>query len=413
MSYSVRQRAALQLRRRPHVRRHLFDGATRSGKSYSVIPGFISWALAHPTPALYLAASKTWRQVNEVIVPEFRRYAEEKGIPLVEEKGDRALRLKHARFLLAEGGKHDSPGKIKGFKFRGILNEEVDEMTEEFVLMGESRCITYPDWKNVMTCNPQGPGHWVKLNYLNPAEQGDPLYERIPFLIRDNPVMTEAELESMFRRNSWLWKQRMLYGKWVAATGAVYHSFKTGEAPGRTPALRWLGFDYAQASVAHATMFEQHGLKVYAVDEWRYDGRTSGPLDMAAKARRVRQWVGERDLAGVAIDPSTPNQFKQLLADQLNAVVINANNDIDDGVNATAAWLENEDLIISERCEDTLREIGAYVYDETLAAKGLSVPVKANDHAMDAKRYGVVGYPAIIRHAPPELVRMEHALEAA
>lgn len=412
MAYSDRQRAALQLRRRPLVRRHLFDGATRSGKTYSVIPGFINWALSYPHEALYLAASKTWRQINEIIVPEFERHAESLGMDLIEEKGDRALRVGHARFLLAEGDKYDSPAKIKGFKFRGSLLEEVTEMTEAFVLMAESRCLTYGDWKTVMTCNPEGPGHWVKLRYLDPAQAGDPLYERIPFLIRDNPTMTEDDIESLFRNNSWLWKQRMLYGKWVAATGAVYHTYQTGDPPDRQPNLRWVGLDYAQASVMHASLFEQYGLQAYLVDEKRYDGRTAGPLDMAAKARLIRDWLGERPVAGFLVDPSTPNQFKQLLADMTGVVVINAPNDIYDGVNAMAAWLENGDLIVSERCRQTILELGAYVWDERAAARGESVPVKGNDHGMDADRYGIAGYPLIIKHAPQAL-QMEHSMDQA
>ena len=397
--YSERQRAALRLGCRPFVRRHLFDGATRSGKTYSATLGFILWALAHPEPANYLVASKTWRQINESLIPEFVQYAERIGLPKREDKGDRAVQIAHARFLFAEGGKHDSASKLKSLTARGSFLDEVTEMSEDFVLMCESRCLTIPDWKTVMTCNPEGPGHWVKRLYLDPALDGDTMYERIPFLIPDNPSISDTEVERMFHNNSALWKRRMLRGEWVAATGAVYHHWTTAAPPKGDLGMRWASLDYAASGVAHACLFEQYGDHVYMVDEWRYDGRVRGPLPVSRKASMITRWLTGRPIVAMLVDPATPNEMKAVLADLLQVSVINAPNDIYGGINATAGWLENGHLIISPTCVETIREFGTYVWDEAAAARGESKPVKRDDHAMDATRYGVAGYPKLRRYA--------------
>ena len=412
--YGLKQRVVLQLRRRPLIRRHLFHGATRSGKTWAVVPGFANWALAYPEPANYLAASKTWLQIKENLIPEFQRYALELGLGNIEPTGsNRYLNMGHMRIVFAEGGKHDSAAKLKSMKFRGVLLNEVTEMSEEFVLMAESRCLTYPDWKNVMDCNPEGPGHWVKQLYLDPAVDGNEEYEQISFLIPDNPVMTGVEVARLFRKNSALWRQRMLEGKWVAATGAIYPEWQSAEPPSRDPDLRWASLDYAASGIAHGLLFEQYGDRVIIADEWRYDGRATGPLRMERKARRIVDWIGARPIALMLIDPSTPNDMKAELADRLRVNIVNAPNDVREGINATAAWLEQPHLYISDRCPELIRELGAYVWDEAAAARGEDKPVKRYDHGMDSMRYGVTGYVLIERYGDYNVIRIEHAMTEA
>jgi len=392
----------------------VYDGATRSGKTRGAVPGFVNWALAYPKSASYLVASKTWLQIRETLVPELQRYAEELGFPTPETYNlRRNLNIGHVRFVFAEGGKYDSATKIKSLTTRGCLLDEATEMSEDFVQMAESRCLSYEGWKSVMTCNPEGPGHWFKRTYIDPALDGDPEYERIPFRLIDNPTVRPDEVERLFRNNSSLWRRRMLHGEWVAATGAIYPSWDAGEPPAGEPELRWASLDYAASGVAHALVFEQYGEQVYVADEWRYDGRTEGPLRMERKASRIAGWLDGRPIALMLVDPATPNDMKSELADRLGVYVVNAPNEVREGINATAAWLERPYLQVAPRCTATQREFGVYVWDEAAAERGEDKPIKRDDHAMDALRYGVAGYPLIRRYGTFRAQPIEHAMDDA
>ena len=412
--YSLRQRFAVQLRRRPHVRRHLFDGATRSGKTWSAVPGFVNWALAYPEPASYLASNYAWVQIRESLIPEFQRYAAEIGFGDIEpEESGTIMQIAHARFVFRESGKHDSAAKLKSMKYRGVYIDEVTEATEEFVLMAESRCLTYPDWKSVFTCNPEGPGHWVKRLYLDPAERGERDYERVPFLIPDNPAMTDEDIAKLFRNNSALWRSRMIDGEWVAATGAVYPEWQEGEPPAREPDLRWMSLDYAASGVMHALLIEQYDDHAWVVDEKRYDGRAEGPLRIERKTSLLLRWLGTRRVALVLADSSTPNDMVDELAERLGVYVLNAPNVGRETINATAAWLEQPYLTIAPRCVELVRELGTYVWDERAAARGVDKPVEGDDHGVDALLYGVSGYPQIRRYGRFNVVPIEHAMDEA
>lgn len=412
--YGRKQTAVLQLRHRRQVHRHIYPGATRAGKTFAMVPGFVDWALSHPAPAAYLASQKTWAQIKEGLIPEFQRHAFELGFGDVEPYGSsRYLDIGHMHVVFAEGGKVDSPGKIKSLKFRGVLLNEVTEMSVEYLAMAESRCATYPDWKLVADCNPEGEGHWVKQMLVDPAEDGEPDYEHLPFGLYDNPGIDAAEVRHQFRNHSALWKARMLDGQWVSATGAVYPFWQQRRRPKQRDAdLAWMSLDYAASGVMHALYLEQYGDDVIVTDELRYDGMVDGPLSMLRKARRIEQWLNRRPVALVMVDPSTPNEMKAQLADVLQATVVNAPNDIREGVDATAGWLEQPCLYIDPRCEQLRRELSIYVWKESAAAEGRSEPVKRNDHGVDALRYGVAGYPLLWRYGQWTANRIEHALDA-
>ena len=76
------------------------------------------------------------------------------------------------------------------------------------------------------------------------------------------------------------------------------------------------------------------------------------------------------------------------------------NNDVRGGIARVQNRFQKKLLFISERCEHTLREINNYRWDRYASSKievrrnKKEVPLKKNDHCMDALRYGVMSRPA-------------------
>ena len=49
--------------------------------------------------------------------------------------------------------------------------------------------------------------------------------------------------------------------------------------------------------------------------------------------------------------------------------------------------LQDGNIAFMPCCENTIKEFGAYFWDENAADRGEDTPLKDNDHAMDAVRY--------------------------
>ena len=57
-------------------------------------------------------------------------------------------------------------------------------------------------------------------------------------------------------------------------------------------------------------------------------------------------------------------------------------------VEAEVTTVTASEIKIDKNCEMLLEEISGYVWDSTAAKNGVEKPVKQNDHACDAMRYG-------------------------
>ena len=92
----------------------------------------------------------------------------------------------------------------------------------------------------------------------------------------------------------------------------------------------------------------------------------------------------------VYCDPSSPGVISAL-----NALGIRAhggNNNVLLGVNYLKTLFEKNKILIDQGCVNLLRELRSYRYEKDKGSKEFSeTPVKRDDHAIDALRYGVLG----------------------
>jgi phage terminase large subunit len=67
-----------------------------------------------------------------------------------------------------------------------------------------------------------------------------------------------------------------------------------------------------------------------------------------------------------------------------------AQNEVLDGIRLTSKALADENLIIYKNCFKLIEQIQSYTWDEKAQSVGLDKPVKVDDHAVDALRYGAI-----------------------
>lgn len=93
--------------------------------------------------------------------------------------------------------------------------------------------------------------------------------------------------------------------------------------------------------------------------------------------------MGNLTIEQVILDPAAAS-FKTVIRKRGKFSVRNAKNDVLDGIRFTSAMIKGGYLLFDRSCENTIKEFGAYAWDED---KHEDAVKKENDHSMDQTRY--------------------------
>lgn len=98
-----------------------------------------------------------------------------------------------------------------------------------------------------------------------------------------------------------------------------------------------------------------------------------------------------KEACAVIVDPSAASFIAELRS--RGVYVVQAENDVLDGIRKTSTLFQTGKLKINETCSGLLDEIGTYIWDEKASLRGDERPVKERDHGPDALRYYVNSLP--------------------
>ena len=99
--------------------------------------------------------------------------------------------------------------------------------------------------------------------------------------------------------------------------------------------------------------------------------------------------------------------LEQLSEPEDSIHVKDAQNDVALGISRVQKCLTYDVLTINPAQKNAIREFGIYEYDKKSIERGKEVPVKEEDHAMDAIRYAVCGAWKWLKHWLPETEKEE------
>lgn len=312
-----------------------------------------------------------------------------------------------------------------------------------------------------LTGNPGGPGHaWVKARYIDPAPEGykvitdtieidgfEPMtVDRvfIPSKVTDNAGLNASYIATLATAGPPELVKAWLMGSWDTPIGAYFTQFSKARhvLPSRFAALippnalRFGSFDWGYAApfsfgmwaVSDGTWGLPRGALV-RYKEWY--GSTGKPneglrLDAAQVAQGIANRIGNDKLMYIAADPST---FKRdggpsiMETFAINGVFLRRADNArlagwdkvrqhlngylglkDDAPPGTREPL----LYILDNCPDTIRTLESVPADTD---KLDDVDTKAEDHAADDLRYGVMSRPWIIDSLPPMKVAEKPTLD--
>lgn len=289
------------------------------------------------------------------------------------------------RRVLFEGANDArSESKIRGLTLQGAYCDELTQFPEDFFAMLLSR-LRMPGAKLFATTNPDTPHHWLKVNYIDRADELD--FLDVKFSIDDNTELDPEYVENIKREYVGVFYDRFIRGEWVVASGLVYPMFDPQKHVAKgypRGGEYYISIDYGTVNPTAMGLWQlQNGFAVM-VKEYYYDSR--------AKRRQktdeeyyadLEKFAEGYDIQRVIVDPSAAS-FKECIRRHDKFAVWDANNSVLDGIRLTATLLQAGRLLFDESCTKTFDEFVAYMWDEDA---GEDAVIKESDHSMDQMRY--------------------------
>ena len=377
------------------------DGSVRSGKTISMSLSYIQWSMSEFDGENFGMSGKTIGSFRRNVLVPLKRMLKALKYRVKDHRADNMVEISKGgktNFYYVFGGKDErSQDLIQGITLAGMLFDEVALMPQSFVNQATARC-SVNGAKLWFNCNPEGPYHWFKTEYMEKVEEKNAVY--LHFTMDDNLSLSEAVKDRYRRMYSGVFFKRYILGLWVMAAGAIYdmfaeeqHVISADKLPESFDKL-WVTCDYGTGNATVFLLQGRKGTKYYTIAEYYYDSRKVGrqktdaeySADMKKFTEKCNDILQGRRVT-VIVDPSAASFIAQLRKDGFT--VKSAQNSVLDGIRWVASLLSELKYLICETCVNTIKEKSAYIWDEKAQDRGEDKPVKQNDHASDAERYGL------------------------
>lgn len=393
----------------PHAEKKIFiaDGSIRSGKTVSVIDSFITWAMQQFEGEQFGIAGKSVKALRQNVLRPLFEILNSKGIPYEYNKSENIVRIGTNVFVLYGAPNEAAQDVLQGSTLAGGLIDEAAIIPESFVDQFIGRCSVKGS-KIFMTCNPRGPYHWLKTDFIDRRSEKEIVY--LHFTMDDNPALDDETKQFYRRMYSGVFYRRNVLGEWVLSEGVIFDMFDENEHTTiEIPQIvrRWYTIDQG---FGNATVFLHQGIgtdgRLYTLNEYYHSGRNKtltidgrtrpggqaqkSPLDYAKdllafieETSRTQPVHYER----IYIDPAAKGFINQCYQAGIRKIA-KAENAVKDGIDFVASLISVDHYRIHPRCTWTVKGFSMYTWDEKAQERGDEKPVKKDDDAMDANRYG-------------------------
>lgn len=363
------------------------DGAIRSGKTVCMSLAFIQWSMHSFSGQNFGMCGKTVGSFRRNVLSVLKQMLPARGYTIRDRRTDNLVVISRGsteNYYYIFGGKDEgSQDLVQGITLAGILLDEIALMPESFVNQATGRCSVDGSkfWCN---CNPAGPEHWFKKQWIDERQKRNLLY--LHFTMEDNLSLSEqirARYRAMY---TGIFYRRYILGQWCLAEGLVYEFDPEKHVTDDLPEWgEWyISCDYGTLNPFSAGLWCVRDGVAVRVSEFYHSGREKQhQLTDEEYYRDIEKLAGDRDIRHVVVDPSAAS-FITCIRSHGRFSVRKAKNDVMYGIRLTAMMLQAGVIKIGSDCKDAIREFGLYHWDD----KGeVDKPVKENDHAMDDIRY--------------------------
>lgn len=374
------------------------DGAIRSGKTVSMSLSFVMWAMSLFDGQNFAMCGKTIGSFRRNVLFWLKLMLRSRGYSITDHRADNLLVVRKngkENYFYIFGGKDErSQDLIQGITLAGVFFDEVALMPESFVNQATGRCSVKGSkfWFN---CNPDGPYHWFKVNWIDKCKEKNILY--LHFTMDDNLSLAEDIKKRYRSMYTGVFFKRYILGLWAVAEGIIYDMFSKEKHTKDIKEFfrilingnRYVSCDYG---TQNATVFllwnKGRDGKWYCIREYYYSGRDKAKQKTDSEyADDLKEWLEGIQIKAIIVDPSAASFIAELR--KRGYKVLKAKNDVLDGIRLVGTMLNLEQLVFASSCKETIKEFASYVWDEKALERGEDKPTKRHDHCLDACRYFV------------------------
>lgn len=362
----------------------IWVGAVRSGKTFASILKFID-LLKNGPPGACMIIGVNRDTIQRNVLLELYKFL---GFPPPSTKTtETKLYGRNIYFV----GAHDESAvrRIQG-------------STLAFAYVDEATCIPVPFWRMLLsrlsikgsqllaTCNPEGPAHWLKKEYIDRSKELDLICWN--FNLDDNPSLDDTYKNNLRKEYTGMWYKRYILGEWAVAHGLIYDSFdndNTFDRDMEPPNYYILGIDYGTSNATAAVLCAISPTRwpqIRVEDEYYYDSEKKGRSKTDAElADDIKEFISYRNITAIYVDPSAASLKLELR--NRNMPVLDARNDVIEGIKQTSKFVSQKNIVIHKKCRTLLDCIQTYAWDPKAADQGEDKPIKKREHILDALRY--------------------------
>lgn len=385
------------------ARINVWHGAIRSGKTFASLVAFLMAVAVAPNVGLIIIAGRTLDTIGRNIME-----------PITDDGVFGKLIAKHVKWTagattckifgrtihLVGANDRQAEGKIRGATVCLVYVDEATLLPVEFFKQMLGR-MSVKGARMFATTNPDNPAHWLRKDYI--LRQGELNLRHWKFGIDDNPSLDPDYVRDLKSEYTGLWYKRFILGNWVQSEGAVYDMWDedTMVVDVLPMITKWfaVGIDYGTTNPFVAmTLGLGADKRLYLAREWRWDSaQKNRQLTDVEYSSRVRQWLAAHPVPGSkllgvrpdwwVLDPSAASFRVQLYEDGVTARL--ADNTVKTGVNTVGSLLTTDRLKIYRGCKGFISEVPGYSWDTKASGKGVDMPIKLDDHSLDAGRYAI------------------------
>lgn len=361
-------------------------GGSNAGKTYSIADKLLLQALVQKeVPLRAVCVRKTMPSLKKSVVDVITRRAEEAfAVPL--EINISTARAKFMNLTIDFLSLNNKEDYIKAKSMTDIDFIWVNEITElreyDFDILnmrirgGKSSYSQF-----IFDFNPVGKTSWVFRRFYESANGGNGI-QRLHYTVFDNPWAKREEIEKLKaykEQNPNLYNIYFL-GEWGELEGVIF-SWDIVDAPPKNPDEIFYGGDFGYSVNPAALIRIYRKADEFWLEEMIYEkGLTNQQL--ARKALTS----GVTPDADTYWDSAEPKSIQELYDAGMNAKPAEKG---PDSVRAGIDYLLSKKIHVIDGSENIIREQKGYTRRVDKDGLFLPDPIKVNDHAMSAVRYGI------------------------
>ncbi len=375
---------------------NLLDGSVRSGKTTALFPKLL-YACQYPVEGWRILAGVSKQSIyRNVLHDTFLRLGPSRYSYNVQSG---MLKLCGSDWVVIGAGDEGAEKHVRGLTGAVAFVDELTKVPQSFYNMLISR-LSSKEARFYATTNPDTPNHWVKTDIIDNQDlhhAGDLFY--LQCTMDDNPNLDDEYKERMKRQYRGAFYKRFIEGQWVTAEGAIYGDYWSddmlyddADLPARclNPEDHAIGLDYGTVNPFAGVEGLDDGTTLWIDREFWYDSAVEQKqLTDAEYVQKLGKWLKESKVRDanprIVIDPSAAS-FRAACVSE-GWWMKDADNEVLEGIKTVSSVMGAKKIRINRKCENLIRELRNYAWDDKAAKRGGEKPMKVQDHSADAARY--------------------------